>query len=428
MAANRFVSLPYLLLRSTTAAGGLLAGLIQTFVFARVLDPERFSVYILIGTLGVTLWLADLGMAKILFVRLRSWFLGDRDSDAQITRYTTAVVMLYFVLNLVCALLCFAIAHFWFHATIQSSVEMALFFLFTALTLIWFVLRNVSVAVDEFLFFEAMEATRRIAHIAVMLATLVGLPFFAFLVLANLIWAVLFAMLLKRLAATRAVTLKIAGWWTDFVSFLRNNTKEVLHSGTYSANEFFLYSFPYAVVPWAFGLGAPTIILDTAFKVFRGATVLYCAGCDVAVPRQTRAYSEGDRRSLILATLVAVGLNTLPCLALIAMLALYSDWVFSFLLGNAATIPMAVSWMLVIMLVASLVQTVSNYLLVHTGYFQWISRLSLVVSLAMTVATIIAVAAKVDLIGFFQVYTAVYVVSALSYLALAIGGPLRKRT
>jgi hypothetical protein len=46
----------------------------------------------------------------------------------------------------------------------------------------------------------------------------------------------------------------------------------------------------------------------------------------------------------------------------------------------------------------------------------------------MTVATIIAVAAKVDLIGFFQVYTAVYVVSALSYLGLAIGGPLRKRT
>lgn len=426
MAANRFVSLPYLLLRSATAGGGLLAGLIQTFVFARVLDPERFSVYILIGTLGVTLWLADLGIAKILFVRLRVWFLGEQDRDAEITHYTTAVVILYFLLNLVCAALCFVFARFWFGTTVQSGVEMALFFLFTALTLIWFVLRNVSVAVDQFLYFETMEAARRIGHIAVMLATLAGLPFLVFLLLANLIWAVLFALLLKRLAHTGAVTLRIAGWWRSLKAFLHNNIKEVVHSGTYSANEFFLYSFPYAVVPWAFGLGAPTIILDTAFKVFRGATVLYCAGCDVAVPRQTRAYGEGDRRSLILSTLIAAAVGTLPCIVLIAMLALFSDWAFSFLLGNAATVPMAVSWMLIVLLIASLVQTVSNYLLVHTGYFRWISRLSLIVSLTMTVATLIAVAAKVDLIGFFQVYTAVYVVSALAYLSLALRGPLRK--
>ncbi|MGE0653092.1 MAG: hypothetical protein AB7P12_15285 [Alphaproteobacteria bacterium] len=428
MAASRLLSIPYLLLRSTTAGGGLLAGLIQTFVFARILDPERFSIYILIGTLGITLWLVDLGMAKILFVRLRAWFLGAQDQDADITRQVTAVVILYFLLNLVCAVLCFAAAHFWFGASIRSSTEMALFFLFTAITLVWFVLRNVSVAVDDFLFFESMEVVRRIAHIAVMLATLAGLSLTAFLVLADLIWAVLFAMLLTRLAGKGALTLKVAGWWTNLKAFLRNNAREVLHSGTYAWNEFFLYSFPYAVVPWAFGLGAPTIILDTAFKVFRGATVLYSAGCDIAVPRQTRAYSDGDRKSLILATLVAVGLCTLPCLVLIGMLGFFSEWIFSFLLGNAATVPMAVSWLLIVLLVANLVQTVSNMLLVHTGHFRAIARLSLLVSIAMAIVAVVALAAKVDLIGFLTVYTAVYVASALSYMTLALRGPLRKKT
>jgi hypothetical protein len=63
------LSLRYFLLRASTAAAALAFGLIQTFVFARVLSLEDFSIYILIGTFGVSLWLFDLGAAKILFVR-----------------------------------------------------------------------------------------------------------------------------------------------------------------------------------------------------------------------------------------------------------------------------------------------------------------------------------------------------------------------
>ena len=48
-----------------------------------------------------------------------------------------------------------------------------------------------------------------------------------------------------------------------------------------------IYNFPYLVVPVVFGLGAPTIILDTVFKIFRGATLIYAAGLDPMVPRQT---------------------------------------------------------------------------------------------------------------------------------------------
>src|SRR5687767_3046592 len=75
-AATRFLSIPYLLLRATTAGGGLVGGLVQTFVFARILDPERFSVFILVGTLGIALWLSDIGLVKIIFVRMRAWLLA----------------------------------------------------------------------------------------------------------------------------------------------------------------------------------------------------------------------------------------------------------------------------------------------------------------------------------------------------------------
>ena len=426
MAANRFLSIPYLLLRSSTAGGGLLAGLIQTFVFARVLDPERFSIFILVGTLGVTLWLFDLGMAKIIFVRLRSWFLAGADSNSTVPRHATAVVILYFLLTFACTLACLVASKIYFASSLQHSVEFAAFFLFTAVNLIWFVLRNISMAADDFIFFESLEAGRRIAHIAVMLAMLVGLSLMLFLIIANLIWVALFVWAIIRLARRGALTTSLAGFGPDLRAFFRENRKEVFQSGTYAANEFYIYTFPYFVVPAAFGLGAPTIILDTAFKVFRGATVLYSAGCDVAVPRQTRAFNEGDRRSLIVATLMAAGLCGIPCIALCLLLLLGSEQFFSILLGNAATMPPALSGILVVLLIANLVQTVSNFLLVHTGFFRAIAKLSLLVSLAMTAGTALALLLRLDLIGFLQIYTGVYVLSALLYLLLAIRGPLRR--
>jgi len=65
----RLLSIPYLMLRFTTAGGALVSGLVQTFVFARILDPDLFSVFILIGALAVSFWLVDFGLTRIVFIR-----------------------------------------------------------------------------------------------------------------------------------------------------------------------------------------------------------------------------------------------------------------------------------------------------------------------------------------------------------------------
>ena len=54
-------------------------GLLQTLTFARVLSPEWFSLFILVGAIGYSLWLCDPGLAKILFVKLRAAHLARQD-------------------------------------------------------------------------------------------------------------------------------------------------------------------------------------------------------------------------------------------------------------------------------------------------------------------------------------------------------------
>src|SRR6185312_15782568 len=102
------LSLRYFLLRASTAAAALAFGLVQTFVFARVFGAQEFSVYILIGTFGVSLWLFDLGAAKILFVRQRERHLA-ASRDGAVPAQSSAVVVLYAALVLVGTLVCFGV-------------------------------------------------------------------------------------------------------------------------------------------------------------------------------------------------------------------------------------------------------------------------------------------------------------------------------
>jgi O-antigen/teichoic acid export membrane protein len=425
MTAGPLISLPYLVLRSLTAAGALIGGLVQTFVFAHVLSPDRFSIFILVGTLGLSLWLFDLGVAKILFVRLRARHLGASDASEEIAGQASAIVVFYASVIAAGSLLCFCVAEFGWHIPLLESAEFSFFFTFMGLNLVWFTLRNISVAVDQFIFFEKLEALRRVGHIAAMLAMLIGLPLWAFLVAANLLWMLLFCLATAHLARRGALTLQIGGGVRRLVSFFRENRPSLWSSGTYAASEFYIYNFPYLVVPVAIGLGAPTIILDTTFKIFRGMTLIYSAACDLALPRQTRAFAERDLPTLLRATSMAAALCAGPAAVVCMILIFAADRLFALLLGPAATMPAATTPILVVLVFANLVQTVSNFLLVHTGFFKEIARLAAAMVLAMTAATAVAFAARLDIIGFLEVYSAVYVGGALLHVLLVIQGPFR---
>ena len=337
--ADRFLSIPYLLLRSSTAGGALLFGLIQTFVFARVLSPERFSVFILIGTLGITLWLVDFGLTRILFVRQREAFLAGR-KDPVIAGQSMAVMIGYAVAVLLATLVCVAVMAARGGALIDAT-EFGLFFLFTSLNLVWFVVRFVSIATDQFVFFETHEAIRRAGHIGADARDASGLPFMAFLVLANLLWAAMFASALKRLVAQGVMSFPQDGVVKSIGAFFRDNRREAFRSASFAAGEFYIYNLPYLIVPLIYGLGAPTIILDTTFKIFRGSTIVYAAGCDVAVPKQTRALAAGDRHGADPRDADGRGLVLPAGLAVCALLYFAGEWFFRVPAGPAATMPLA---------------------------------------------------------------------------------------
>lgn len=418
------LSLRYFVLRASTASAAIASGLVQTFVLARVLNPQDFSIFILIGTFGLSLWLFDLGAAKILYVRQRARHLN-ATADAEVPAQSSAVVLLYAAIVFTGTLLCFAVMAARPSVDLGRAGECALFFSFSALNLVWFPLRNVSNAVDEFISFETLEAVRRVGHIALILALLVGLSLSVCLLLANLLWFVLIAACVARLARKGALALQVSGTIAALTAFWRGNRTEILRSGNYAMAELTVYNFPYMVVPLMFGLGAPTIILDTVFKIFRGATLIYAAGLDPLVPRQTRAFAERDAVMLLKATLMATLLCAIPSVALCALLWFAGDRVFTLLLGPAATVPASLIPVLIVLIVANMIQNVASCLLQHTGFFREIARVATCMVVTMAAMTIIVYAAGSDITGFIGAYTAVYVIGAALYVIYVVRKPFR---
>ncbi len=419
---ERLISIPYLLLRGSTAAGAFAMGFVQTFVFARILDPERFSIFIITGAVGYSLWITDLGLAKIAFVNLRAPHLQGR-RDERAAREATAVILFYVALALAAAVLCFPAELLRAGASMHGAFDLALFMAFIVLNLAWFSLRTLSIAVDLFVYFERLELVRRAANIASLLAMLAGLPLTAFLVGSNLLWAGLFATATAKLVARGALVLHLRGFPRELLGFFRSNRHAIARSATGALSGLFVATFPYYVVPFAYGLGAAPIILEVTFKIFRGACVIFAAVCDLAIPGQTRAFAARDAKRLVKTTLLAVALCLLPALLACALLIFAGPPLYHFLLRTAATVPPAVTPIIVVLVLMSVLQIVAEALLQYTGYFRSLALNGALVVVMMIVATVVTFVFKLGLVGFLAAYATAYAIGALGLATLAILGP-----
>jgi len=424
MTAKRIISYPYMILRAATAGATLGAGLLQTFVFARVLAPERFSLFIFVAALGYSLYLADAGVVKVLFVTLRRRFLQDKPLG-MIAGQATVLFVLYCALTALAAAICFLILVAYFNYSTIESAELTLFFLFNAINLPWFALRNISIAIDEYFHFETLEASRRGLNTIALVALLLGLPVMAFLVIINAGWVAAIVAAIAKLRRRRAFGGALRRNLVYLLAFFRANGRQLFSSTVHAISETYIYNFPYFLVPWAYGLGAPTIIFDTAYKIFRGNQMIYGATTDLFVPRQTRAFNDRDAPTLIRATLLALAVSAVPLICIVSVLAVVHDRFFTFLLGSAAVMPPEIVPVLVIMLSVNLVKLVAYSLLVHCGFFAQVARLGPLFIVAMTGTSFLAIWLKLDIVGFMALNAAGYTIGTIFAFITMMRGPIR---
>jgi O-antigen/teichoic acid export membrane protein len=267
---------------------------------------------------------------------------------------------------------------------------------------------------------------RRSLNTLALLVLLFGLPVLGFVLLINAGWLVTICAAIAKLARRGVLGGTLRDNPACLIEFFRSNRRQIFNSAVYAASETYIYNFAYFLVPWVYGLGAPTIILDTTFKVCRGANQFYSAACDSLVPRQTSALAERDGPAMVRATWLAAALCGLPAVAASVVLIVAGAKLFALLLGPAAIMPPETTPILIMLLAGNLAQMVSHSVLVHTGYFKEVARISLSLVAAMTGIAALTILAHFNIVQFLNAYTVVYAWGALAGIALMIRGPIRR--
>ncbi|GIL38073.1 hypothetical protein [Roseiterribacter gracilis] len=401
-------------LRLANAGAGLVFGLLQTAILARTLPLDSFAHYVLAGALGNALWAFDLGIARVLFTRLRPAWL-DGNVPASLARQGWAVVLFYAALVLVGAVVLFAVALL---RAIPDALGLAAFFAFTALNLPWFALRTLSVAVDRFVQIELAEASRRALQIGAMLLPLLGVSVGTASLIGLAAWALPVAPTLLRLRAIGAVAPgPVVG---GMVQTWRSHRADLARAGSYALAELAIYNAPYAVASWLFGVGPATIVADLLAKTLRGATVLSASLCEAAVPAQTRAWHARDRAALIRTTQRVVATVALPTMCLSLLLILAGNELYAKLVADAVAMPAMLGALAGLLVIANGVQTISNHLLIHTAAFLAVSRAAVALVVCFAAGAALAFLFQVEVVRFWQGYAAIYAAGALVYATLAI--------
>ena len=96
--------------------------------------------------------------------------------------------VLYCGVATLASLICFVALAAFLHYPSADSTELTLFFAFNAVNLPWMALRYFSIAIDEYVYFEMLEAVRRGLTTFALLALLFGLPMLVFLPVINAGW------------------------------------------------------------------------------------------------------------------------------------------------------------------------------------------------------------------------------------------------
>jgi hypothetical protein len=413
----------FLGLRGMSALGAVVNGFALTYGFSRALEPSIFVVFMWIGNLGISLWLFDLGLARVLYRNIRAKYLSKSlGSDPSLSTQATALVALYTTLVLLGALAAFIVGR----AT-GWGASFAMFFAFSALNLPWHVLRQISAGVDCFVTFELLEFMRRVTHIGLIVSIPFGLSVSQCLIAGNATWLILLVVAMTLLTQRGGL-----GWGTplkmsqELYFFLKGNRREILWSSGYVSGELFNYTYPPLIVPLVYGLGEIAIAFDTAYKIFRGTNVLLAAACEVATPWQTRAHAAGDRRGIFVATAAAAMLSFFPAAGVCGLLIFADNALFRLLLGQVATVPHSLALLMATLVAANWLQTVANSVLLYNGYFRAIGLLALTMA-ALLCLPILYLLSRPDVVHFTAAYAFIYLGGALAYAVLAMRLPLRNR-
>lgn len=420
----------YLTLKMSNTAFQLAFGILNTYVFLRVVSPDVFAAYILISAIGAYASLADLGCSNLIYVNMRKAFLdghhlGSALEEALGALLTYAAIVLI-VFSVISALIVANVI-----ANHGAPLNLILYLLFWLFLLPWNIVRTTANAVDLYVPFEIIELMRRLLVTSFLIAAFAGLQLREYLIAINVTWAGCFLLaafsgrrLFAEFGADKA---SIAA---AVVRLYRDRLTSVKAVAAFNVSAFTIYVFPYFIIPGMSFPSSALIVFDTFYKVGRFGATVYRVAADSFLPMQTRAVHEGRTRELMLSVGMVLAFQFVIFLAGALCLLGGSDWIFPALLNGKVEISQTIVLMMVAMLFLELIQLTLEVILINSGLFEPMAKLYATVLAALGAVALASYLLELAFPTFLGAYVLVYGIGAILHVPLFLRylGPKRAKS
>jgi len=294
-------------------------GFVVTFVFVRLLPLDEFRAFLLLIAFANFTVSAELGLTSIIYSRLR------RDRVAGEGAFRSEEIVAIFWLMTALILVGAALILAGILAGLIPTRHPALFLAFygvSALNLIAVLARRALAALDHNLWWEVLDFLRRVSGIALLFASLGGLPILDSVLLQLGLALLLLGLALRTVHHSLAMT---PGHWRAVKRGAGHVRAHYLadfgRTGALTLFDVAAYNAPYFTIAAATHDPRPLLLFDFAFKISRALSAIIRALVETMLPGLTRAYFAGapaDFRAglrrgalLVLGVTVAAGLGVM---------------------------------------------------------------------------------------------------------------------
>ncbi len=384
------------------------------YILIHSLGPDIYVTIVVISAIGIYISNSDLGFSGFVYYSLRELFI--KQEKASVINIINKSNSIYFYISLAALVPVGLFVLLKGHNLSQvDKIAVFIYMITIILNLPWTMMKKVLSAVDLYMFAEVLDTIRRSSILLIALLMLGPLSFLGFSILSLMVWIVVFILSIRRLQQTGYAPRLIR--LSDCGAFMKESAGSLSTTTSYTAAEFFIYSFPYYLLPITPINQASVVLFDIFYKVVRFGGSAYSVFNESFLPQQTNYYHQARKSDFVKHQTILYGLNFGLWLMASLVLYFFGEKLVSFLLhGDNFGVNKVFIYAMILMLFGLMVQNTASSIMSGIGFY----RILMIIAASTCVAYVALSLATWKFVANFNVFLLAYVAVFIGYAGLTL--------
>lgn len=380
------------------------------YILIHSLGPDIYVTIVVISAIGIYISNSDLGFSGFVYYSLRELFIKQEKTAVINTINKSNSIYLYISLAALIPVGLFVLLKGQ-NLSQVDKIAVFIYMITIILNLPWTMMKRILSAVDLYMFAEVLDTLRRSSILLIALLMLGPLSFLSFSILSLMIWVIIFVLSVQKLhqAGYEPALIRLS----DCGTYMKESAGSLSATTSYTAAEFFIYSFPYYLLPITPINQSSVVLFDIFYKVVRFGGSAYSVFNESFLPQQTNHYHQARKSDFMKHQIILYSLNFGLWLMASVVLYFFGEKLVLFLLhGDNFGVNNVFIYAMILMLFGLMVQNTASSMMSGIGFYRTLLIVAASICFAYVALSLVAWKFIANFNVFLLAYVAVFIVYA----------------